>query len=164
MALFDWLLGGKASRDEERRTERAAFRIRMQNPQWDVLEAALGHPVPSILRELYSDQALLTSDDLLIFDPARADDRSTAWNVNQFYPADAEALTPQLESIPSGAFSFASNEFGDPFYAQLGELPDGDGRVYVHYHDGGDTELVAPSLRTFLSWRREPRTHRAPAI
>ena len=136
----------------------------MRPPQWDVVEAALGHPVPSVLRDLYADQELVMSDDLLIFDPSRGDDRNTAWNVNQFNPPDAAALTPQLESIPRGSFSFATNEFGDPFYVQLGELPDGDGRVFVHYHDGGDVELVAPSLRSFLSWRREPRIDRARVI
>jgi hypothetical protein len=164
MALLDWLLRGKASRDEARRTEQAAVLIRMRNPQWDVVEAALGHPVPSVLRDLYSDHELVMSDDLLIFDPSRGDDPNTAWNVNQFNPADAEALTPALESIPRGSFSFATNEFGDPFYVQLGELPDGDGQVFVHYHDGGDIELVAPSLRSFLTWRREPRIDRARAI
>jgi hypothetical protein len=159
MTLFDWLVGGNASREEKRRTEQAEFEARLRKPQWDVVEAALGHPVSSVLRELYSDQALITSWDILIYDPALGGDRNTAWNVNQFNPADAEALTPEFESIPAGAFSFATNEFGDPFYVQLAELPDGDGRVYVHYHDGGDTELVAPSLRIFLSWHREPRLH-----
>ena len=164
MALFDWLRRDNASRDEERRTKQAAARARMRNPQWDVVEAALGHPVPSVLRELYSDQELVMSDDLLIFDPSRGDDPDSAWNLNQFNPAGAEALTPQLESIPRGSFSFATNQFGDPFYVQLGELPDGDGQVFVHYHDGGDVELVAPSLRSFLSWQREPRIDRARVI
>ena len=75
--------------------------------------------------------------------------------VNEFIPADEEALFPELVSIPAGAFAFARNAFGDPFYVQLGERPDGDGRVYVHYHDGDDTELVAPTLRDFLDWRRQ---------
>ena len=164
MTPFDWLSRGKASREEKRRTARAEFEARLSHPQWDVVEAALGHPVTTILRELYSNQTLITSGDILIYDPALGGDRNSAWNVNHFNPADAEALTPEPESIPPGAFSFASNEFGDPFYVQLAELPDGDGRVYVHYHDGGDTELVAPSLRTFLSWHRESRLQRAPAI
>lgn len=163
MALFDWLFGGGSEQHEERRAERVAFEARLRNPQWTAVEAALGHAVPNLLREIYADQALITSADLLVLDPAKGDGWDGAWNVNQFTPADAEALAPELESIPPGAFSFASNEFGDPFYVQLGELADGDGRVFVHYHDGDYTELVAPSLRTFLGWRRQARLDRGPA-
>ena len=116
--------------------------------------------MPAVLRELYADQALVTSRDLVVFDPGRTGDGEAAWNINQFTPADEQAIRPELESIPAGAFSFVTNEFGDPLYLQLGEVPDGDGPVLVHYHDGGDTEEVAPSLRTFLSWPRESRLHR----
>jgi len=164
MAFWERLFGGGSRGEEQRRAEQAAYNARLRAPRWDLVEAALRRPVPAVLRALYADQALVTSGDLLVLDPARAGGREMAWNVNQFTPADEEALAPELESIPPGAFAFATNEFGDPFYVQLGELPDGDGRVFVHYHDGGDTELVAPSLHTFLAWPRTPRLHRDRAI
>lgn len=155
MSLFDKLFRRSARRAQERATERAAYDARLLAPQWETVEARLGHPVPAVLRALYADRALLTSGDMLILDPAKGSDPYAAWNVNEFIPADEEGLFPGLVSIPAGAFAFARNGFGDPFYVQLGELPDGDGRVYVHYHDGDDTELVAPTLRDFLGWRRQ---------
>jgi hypothetical protein len=158
MGLLERWFGSKSRREEQRRTEQAAYRERLLSPRWEEVEAALGRPVPRILRELYADHALVTSGDFLVLDPSR-DASEGVLNVNQFVPADEEALTPLLVSIPSGAFSFATNEYGDPLYVQLGELPDGDGRVFVHYHDGDDTELVAPSLRTLLSWPRERVSH-----
>lgn len=156
MGILDGIFGRKARREEQRRAERAAYRQRLLSPRWEEVQAALGRPVPTILRELYTNEALLTTGNFIVLDPNRDSDDVPFW-VSQFVPADEEALTPVLVSIPPGTFSFATNEFGDPFYVQLGELPDGDGRVYVHYHDGDDTELVAPSLRTLLGWPREPR-------
>ena len=164
MALWERLFGRESRRAEQQRAEREDYDARLRAPRSEVVETALGRSVPAVLRELYADEALVTSGDLLVFDPGRTGDGEAAWNINQFTPADEEAIHPELESIPDGAFSFASNEFGDPFYVRLGELPDGDGRVFVHYHDGGDTEEVAPSLRVFLSWPRESRPHRDRAI
>lgn len=158
MRLLERWFGSKSRRDEQRHAEQAAYRERLLSPRWAEVEATLGHPVPAILRELYADHALVTSGDFLVVDPTREASEGVL-NVNQFVPADAEALTPLLVSIPPGAFSFATNEYGDPLYVQLGELPDGDGRVFVHYHDGDDTELVAPSLRALLSWPRERVSH-----
>lgn len=158
MGFFERLFRGEAARNASDRADREAYEERLRTPRWDKVEAVLGRPVPAILRDLYEDQMLVTRDDLLVFDPRRPRDRATAWNINQFTPADEEALAPELDSIPPGAFAFATNQFGDPFYVQIGEFPDGDGRVFVHHHDGDDTELVAPSLRSFLSWNREQRT------
>jgi hypothetical protein len=152
--MLDGFFGRKSRREEQRRAERAAYRERLLSPRWEEVEAALGRPVPAILRELYANEGLVTSGDFLVLDPAR-DSEDAPFGVSQFLPADAEALAPTLVSIPPGTFSFATNEYGDPFYVQLGELADGDGRVFVHYHDGDDTELVAPSLRTLLGWPRE---------
>lgn len=156
LGFLDGLFGRKSRREEQRRAARAAYRARLLSPRWEHVEATLGRPVPTILRELYANEALLTSGDFIVLDPARDSEDVPFW-VSRFVPADEEALTPALTSIPAGTFSFAMNEFGDPFYVQLGELADGDGRVFVHYHDGDDTELVAPSLRTLLGWPRERR-------
>ena len=162
MSLFGKFFRGSAREAEERKGERTAYEARLLAPQWELIEVRLGRAVPAVLRTLYADRALITSGDLLIFDPARGLDPNLAWNVNEFIPADEDAISAEFVSVPTGAFAFASNEFGDPFYVQLGERPDGDGRVYVHYHDGDDTELVAPTLRDFLSWDRRPRIATPP--
>ena len=158
MSVFDRLFGGKARKEAARAAEWATHIAKVQRPRWDTVERILGHAVPDVLRALYADRDLVGSSDVLVFDPARGHERSEAWWISQFTPADVGALVPELESIPPGSFSFANNAFGDPYYVRLGELSDGDGPVLVHHLDGGDTELVAPSLRTFLSWRRQPAT------
>lgn len=158
MGVFNRLFGGEARKAVARRDAWAEHVARVRSPQWERVEAVLGRPIPAMLRALYADPELTASSHLLIFDPARGAERANAWWVGQFSPADEEALGPKLESVPPGAFAFASNEYGDPYYIRLGELPDGDGPVFVHYHDGGNTEFVAPSLRTFLAWPREPAT------
>jgi SMI1 / KNR4 family (SUKH-1) len=158
VSVFDRLFGGKARKDAARAAEWASHVAEVQRPRWDTVEALLGHPVPDVLRALYADRDLLASSQLLVLDPALGSEHDEAWWISQFTPADERALVPELESIPPGAFTFACNEFGDPYYVRLGELPDGDGPVMVHHHDGGDTELVAPSLRAFLSWCRQPES------
>ena len=158
MGVFDRLFGGGARNAAARRDAWDQHVARVRSPKWERIEAALGRPVPAVLRELYADPELTASSDLLVFDPGRSAERGDAWWVGKFTPADEEALEPELESIPPGAFSFATNEYGDPYYIRLGGLPDGDGPVFVHHHDGGDTELVAPSLGAFLAWPRKPAT------
>jgi hypothetical protein len=99
MGLFQRWFGSKSRRDEQRRAERAVYRQRLLSPRWDVVEAALGRPVPAVLRELYADHDLVTSNDLLVFDPTRSE-ADVCLNVNQFIPADESALAPDLVSIP----------------------------------------------------------------
>jgi|RhiMetdeSRZDD1v2_1073273.scaffolds.fasta_scaffold1954658_1 hypothetical protein len=152
-------LGGPSA--AETAAERAAYQSRLESPRWEEVEAGLGRPVPAVLLELYAQRELIHDGDLYVFPPDKPRKSDHAWYINQFVPADRSALQPELESIPPGSFNFASNEFGDPYYVELSAGPDGDGPVSVHYHDGGDVEQVATSLRTFLSWPREPRSSRA---
>jgi hypothetical protein len=164
MGPFERWFGRKSRREQQRREEQARYQQRLLAPHWDEVESVLGRPVPALLRNLYADRELVTSADFFVLDPARSGSEEAPLNVDRFIPADKEAFTPGLVSIPPGAFAFATNEYGDPLYVQLGELADGDGRVFVHYHDGDDTEAVAPSLQSLLSWPRTPRPHRDPAI
>jgi hypothetical protein len=155
--LFRRLFGSRPSR-EEQEAAAASYRARLASPQWEEVAAGLGRPIPTVLKELYADPSGLEGD-VYVFDPAKPKDVGEAWYVNQFVPADYDALQPALESIPPGAFNFAFNEFGDPYYVELGAGDDGDGPVSVHYHDGGDIVRVAPSLREFLRWPRQPRSY-----
>ena len=101
MSLFDKFSRSSARRAQGRGTERAAYDARLLAPQWEPVEARLGHPVPGVLRALYADRALITSGDMPIFDPAKGSDPYAAWNVHEFIPADEEALFPEVVSIPA---------------------------------------------------------------
>ncbi len=127
----------------------------LKRPRWADIEAAMRRPIPPVLKDLYANPALLTGEDLYIFDPGKPQTEGDAWWI-ALSPASLECLHPDIASIPPNAFAFATNEYGDPYYVQLSSDSDGDGPVSIHYHDGGDTERVAPSLRTFLSWSSTP--------
>lgn len=139
---------------EEIEREREASRLRLEHPRWADVERALGCPVPGILRELYGNRDLLHTCGFLVFDPAQREAEEETWFVNEFIPANPTPHQSYAEAIPRGAFAFATNEFGDPYYFVPGPSADGDGPVFVVYREGGDTEPVAPSLRAFLGWPR----------
>jgi hypothetical protein len=159
-SFFRRLFGSTGPTAAEAAAERAAYRARLESPRWKEVEDGLGRSVPTVLRELYARGDLIDGD-FYVFPPDKPRKREHAWYINRFVPADRSALQPELESIPPGSFSFAYNEYGDPYYVELSADPDGDGPVSVHYHDGGDVETVASSLRAVLSWPREPRSARA---
>jgi len=156
MGFFGRLFGWDAGAAERAAAERAEYRRRLENPQWDAIEAGLKRPVPAVLRELYANRELIIAGDFYLMPPNASDDE-LGWYINEFVPADHAALEPELESIPPGTFSFAFNEFGDPYFVELSDDPDGDGPVRLRYHDGGDIETVSGSLREFLSWSRRAR-------
>ena len=118
------------------------FRNRLFHPRWDVIETALGRPVPGVLRALYC-----TSPD----------GSRRAW-VDLFLPLDDEALRPYGRTLPPGAVAFADDEHGDPYFF----IPDGsaygDGPVFVlgPSHGATGVDRVADSLAEMLSW---PRSH-----
>ena len=131
-------------------------RDRLLNPDWDAYERMTGHRVPPVVRQLYADVELITAEDLVVTVPGRPES-PLAWEIAGFEPVHRGGVDESWVAVPATAFHFASNWYGDPYYVMLGERPDGDGRVYVRFHDGDDLELVAPSLAEFLSWPR----HRA---
>jgi hypothetical protein len=134
--------------------EREESRRRLEYPRWAEVERTLGRPVPVILRELYGNRELVHGCGFLVFDPTSGEAEEETWFVNEFLPANPAPHPSYAGAIPPGAFAFATNEFGDPYYFVPGPATDGDGPVFIVYHDGGDTERVAPSLRAFLGWRR----------
>ena len=131
------------------------FHERLLHPRWADIEAALGRPVPGVLRELHgAPEALLRGHFYL----ARPDGRARAW-VDLFLPMDEEAIRPYGLALPPGALAFADDEHGDPYFF----LPDaseyGDGPVFLLDHQKGEPgqEPVAASLAEFLSWPRQYR-------
>ena len=129
------------------------FRERIYHPKWDTIQAALGRPVPGILRELYgAPDALLRSHFYLV----APDGTRRAW-LDLFLPMDSEALSPYGRKLPPGALAFADDEHGDPYFFVPDASAYGDGPVFVAgpAHGPEEMELVAGSLSEFLSWPRD---------
>jgi hypothetical protein len=107
--------------------------------------------VPDVLLELYADPDLLETPPFVVVSP----DGNEEWDIDEFEPADAEAMDVDHFGIPETAFCFATSGFGDPYYVEFPSVGD-DGPVYRLNHDGGDIDRVAGSLREFLNWPRRP--------
>jgi hypothetical protein len=132
------------------------FRARLLNPQWEPVAAALGRPVPGILRELYDKPAALLRGHFYLTRPGGTE---RAW-IDLFFPLDEQALHPEGHALPDGAIAFADDEHGDPYYFVPDDSAYGDGPVYVlgPSHGPNGVAQVAESLADFLSWPRD-HTH-----
>jgi hypothetical protein len=130
------------------------FRARLFNPKWAIIEAALGRPVPGVLRELYAAPESLLHSHFYCNSP---DGTRRAW-VDLFLPLDDEALRPYGHTLPPGGVAFADDEHGDPYFFIPDASAYGDGPVYVMgpSHGSNGVEQVADSLADMLSW---PRSH-----
>lgn len=112
---------------------------RLLHPDWTFYERHLQRPVPPALRELFADRELILARDL---------DCGESEIVAAFSPLDERALigprpVPGLEII-----AIATNVFGDPIYLRPG--PAEADAIYVTYHDGGETEQLAPDVTAFV--------------
>jgi hypothetical protein len=126
----------------EQEARRLDHERRLLNPDWAVVRSRFGGEVPEAVAALYNDQDLLQSGFLEV---------NEYTDITQFAPADATAFDPaQCFHAADDAFVFARTTMGDPLYVRTSELAAGL-PVYLHYHDGGDTERLASTLREFLS-------------
>lgn len=142
-----------AEREAAERTRMA----RLAPPDWDALARARGRPVPPALRALYEDRALVARTSFVVQPPTG--DPDDAWYVAEFVPLNlAGDEDPDLEGTgaPRGSIHFADGMADSLYYVAPGALPDGDGPVYLYQLSAVEGDLVAPSLRDFLSWPREP--------
>jgi hypothetical protein len=127
------------------------FRQRLLNPRWDAIEAALGRPVPGVLREIYgAPEALLRGHFYL----SRPDGQTRAW-LDLFLPMDEEALHPYGLTLPAGAVAFADDEHGDPYFYIPDATEYGDGPVFRLERNQASTDRLADSLAEFLRWPRQ---------
>ena len=92
--------------------------------------------MPSALRELYADQALITRRDL-----AWSDDQM----ISAFEPLDEKAIVEAARALGFDAVPIATTDFGDMVYLRPGAAE--NDVVYLTYHDGGDTEVFAESVQ-----------------
>ncbi len=114
--------------EEQRRIER-----RLVTPDWPFYAEHLQRPVPRALVSWFQNPETVLKrylfDDHLI----------------EFVPIDREQLTGAW--VVPGVAAFAESN-GDPIYLKPGAKVDDS--VFITFHDGGDTELLAQSVEQFL--------------
>jgi hypothetical protein len=96
--------------------------------------------VPSALRELYADSALITRRDLRWSDD---------YTISAFEPLDDEAIRQAARALGLDAVPIATTDFGDLVYLRPGAAE--RDAVYLTHHDGGDTEILAESIQAMVS-------------
>lgn len=105
--------------------------------------------MPFALRELYADHAFNSRCDLRVSDDL---------TISAFEPLDDEAIAEATRALGFDAVPIATTDFGDMVYLRSGAA-EGDA-VYVTYHDGGDTELLADSVTAMLATLRKAERSR----
>lgn len=122
----------------EAAAQRKAFEASLLQPDWSFYERHLQRPAPDALKSLYADEKLITSSLL---------DYSDHCSVNTFEPLNEQNLIDAPEAFDFPIMPIATNDYGDPIYLKPGSS-EADA-VYVTWHDGGDTEVLADSVATF---------------
>jgi hypothetical protein len=120
---------------------RRDFENRLSKPDWTFYEAHLGRHVPDALREVYSNRELLHTRNFTF----------GGLSVSGFQPIDRQALVDARKWLAFDAVPFASSD-ADMIYLRPGAQE--CDAVYITYHDGGDTEQLAPDVTTFISGLR----------
>jgi len=124
---------------EQLAAERLAYEQRILRPDWAFYERHLQRPVPAALRSLYADQALVTAG-LIKYSDTHV--------INSFEALDEQGLLDTRDQVGCDVVAIATTDCGDPIYLRPGSSePD---KVYVTYHDGGDTEVIAESIAVML--------------
>ncbi len=123
---------------EKLAADRRAFEQRLLRPDWEFYERHLQRPAPYALRELFADHKLLLANG------CQYDD---IHYISTFEPLDETTLVDAREWVGCDFVSFANSD-GDSIYLRPG--PSEPDAVFITYHDGGDTEQLAPDVSTFL--------------
>lgn len=130
---------------EKHAAERSAHEARIATPDWEFYERHLQRPVPTALRQLYADHELLCTSGIW-YDESHY--------ISAFEPLDEVAVVDTANLFGFDVVPFA-NSNGDIIYLRPGRKePDA---VYITYHDGGETEQLAPDVSTFLERARASR-------
>jgi hypothetical protein len=126
---------------EKLAADRRAFEDRLLHPDWDFYERHLQRPAPAALRELFADHKLLLTHG------CQYDD---AHYFSTFEPLDEPALVDASKWIGCDFVPLANSD-GDSIYLRPG--PSESDAVFITYHDGNDTEELAPDVGTLLRRR-----------
>jgi hypothetical protein len=129
---------------EELEAAIATWREQLLRPDWAFYEKHLQRPVPAALRELFADRELLLGE-------ACPDDL----DINCFNPIVEQSLIGPVEGLNHDLVAFATSSCGDAIYLRPGATE--ANKVYITYHDGGDTEVFAESVDVILAKFRAAR-------
>jgi hypothetical protein len=121
--------------------ERREFEERLLQPDWPFYERHLQRPVPRALRELYADRSLVLSS--FQYDEVHY--------LSTFEPLSEEGLVEAQAWLRCDIVPFANSD-GDLIYLRPGASE--SDTVFITYHDGGDTEQLAPDPSSFLQRAR----------
>jgi hypothetical protein len=132
-AIFRW-----RNPPEKLAAEKAEVERRLLNPDWQFYERHLGRPAPAALRTAFADHALLLSEDLEFQETHSI----------QFWPIDEKCREESRKWLGLDVVPFA-NSNDDLIYLKPG--PNESDAVFITYHDGGDTEILVPSVNAFLA-------------
>lgn len=134
---------------EEMRRRAAEFTARLARPQWEDLERHFDAPVPKDLRELY-EGPLIRRESLTVANPT-ADDPQREDQIARFLPADLQSLEEASWVVKTPEFPFAEDGLGNYYTVPFQADAAAPSRVSLHWHDGGDVEVIASGLADFLS-------------
>jgi hypothetical protein len=120
--------------------ERDQLIQRLHRPDWQFFEEHLQRPVPPALKRLFANALLVEhSGRPLMFGEI---------HVTAFEPIDREATVDAQEWLGLEVVPIASSD-GDLIYLRPGASH--SDAVYITYHDGGDTEVLAEDAEAFVS-------------
>ena len=152
-SLWFALRGRFTLRDEPSPDQLAAARQDYEalilKPDWALYERHLQRPAPAALRELYADRRMVTDGGL------NCGDKHI---IGTFEALNETGLLDTQDQLGFGIIPLATSDCGDPIYLRPG--PSESDIVYITYHDGGDTEVLAQSVAAMLEELRKAK--RAP--
>lgn len=119
--------------------ERNEYEQKILSPDWSFYERHLLRAVPEQLKELWSDGELVKRGDF--------DYDEENW-VSTFNPLTEETLREQKEIFEKEIIPILTTGFGDPVYLKPG--PKEKNRLYITFHDGGNTDVFEENLDRFV--------------
>lgn len=127
--IFDFIWNRRHRASDE--AERDALERRRQHPDWEFYERHLQRQAPTALRELFADQALVTSCCLEL---------PKSSGIISFNPIDKDSLLDTADDFGFDVVPFATGGCGDPIFLRPGRSePD---TVFIVYHDDRAQGLV----------------------
>jgi hypothetical protein len=129
----------------------------LTNPEVEAVEEFLKGKLPTSIVELYRDKESVCQSSFEIVGPEGTNTDNT-WFINCFTPCNIKSQENFLPKDAGSFFEFANDGCGDSYYVQLTAERLDDAPVYFFDHEGGELfdNRVAPSARSFLSWKRRP--------
>lgn len=125
---------------EKLAADRRSYEERIVRPDWEFYERHLRRPAPSALGELYASRAMVTSQSLYCSDSI---------GISSFEALDEQGRLDTRPWLGFDAVAIATSDLGDPIYLRPGSGE--SNKVYIAYHDSGDTEIYAESVADMVA-------------